>query len=86
MDLALLYPTHLALQKRQRSDVRETGVSRQDKGPIEGPPETLRTSQHYYIWGALNWAHSCRETPNESLIRPWTQKNIFPFPFRLNGM
>ena len=29
--------------------VRETGVSRHQGGPIEGPPETPRTSQHYYI-------------------------------------
>ena len=29
--------------------VRETGVSRHQGGPIEGPPETPRTSQHYPI-------------------------------------
>ena len=41
------------LEKQQRSDrrsaVRETGVSRHQGGPIEGPPETPRTSQHYRI-------------------------------------
>ena len=31
--------------------VRETGVSRHQGGPIEGPPETPRTSQHYHIEG-----------------------------------
>ena len=31
--------------------VRETGVSRHQGGPIEGPPETHRTSQHYRIEG-----------------------------------
>ena len=31
--------------------VRETGVSRYQGGPIEGPPETPRTSQHYHIEG-----------------------------------
>ena len=31
--------------------VRETGVSRHQGGPIEGPPETPRTSQHYRIEG-----------------------------------
>ena len=29
--------------------VRETGVSWDQGGPIEGPPETPRTSQHYHI-------------------------------------
>ena len=29
--------------------VRETGVSRHQGGPIEGPPKTPRTSQHYRI-------------------------------------
>ena len=29
--------------------VRETGVSRHHGGPIEGPPETPRTSQQYII-------------------------------------
>ena len=29
--------------------VRETGVSRHQGGPIEGPPESPRTSQHYRI-------------------------------------
>ena len=29
--------------------VREPGVSRHQGGPIEGPPETTRTSQHYRI-------------------------------------
>ena len=29
--------------------VRETGVSRHHGYPIEGPPETPRTSQHYHI-------------------------------------
>ena len=31
--------------------VRETGVSRHQGGPSEGPPETPRTSQHYHIEG-----------------------------------
>ena len=31
--------------------VRETGVSRHQGGPIEGPPETPLTSQHYHIEG-----------------------------------
>ena len=31
--------------------VRETGVSQHQGGPIEGPPETTRTSQHYRIAG-----------------------------------
>ena len=31
--------------------VQETGVSQHHGGPIEGPPETLRTSQHYHIEG-----------------------------------
>ena len=31
--------------------VQETGVSRHQGGPIEGPPETPRTSQHYLIEG-----------------------------------
>ena len=31
--------------------VRETGVSRHQGGPIEGPPETPRTSQRYRIGG-----------------------------------
>ena len=31
--------------------VRETGVSRHHGGPIEGPPETPRTSQDYHIEG-----------------------------------
>ena len=31
--------------------VRETGVSRHQGGPIEHPPETPRTSQHYQIEG-----------------------------------
>ena len=31
--------------------VRETGVSWHHGGPIEGPPETPRTSQHYRIEG-----------------------------------
>ena len=31
--------------------VRETGVSRHRGGPIEGPPETPRTPQHYHIEG-----------------------------------
>ena len=31
--------------------VRETSVSRHHAGPIEGHPETLRTSQHYHIEG-----------------------------------
>ena len=31
--------------------VRETGVSRHQEAPIEGPPETPRTSQHYRIEG-----------------------------------
>ena len=30
---------------------RETGVSRNQRGPIEGPLETSRTSQHYHIEG-----------------------------------
>ena len=34
--------------------VRETGVSRHQGGPIEGPPETPRTSQHYHIEGINN--------------------------------
>ena len=29
--------------------VRETGVSRHQGVPIESPPETPRTSQHYHI-------------------------------------
>ena len=29
--------------------VRETCVCRHQGGPIEGPPETPRTSQHYHI-------------------------------------
>ena len=29
--------------------VRETGVSRHQGGPIEGPPEPPRTSKHYCI-------------------------------------
>ena len=29
--------------------VRETGVSRHHGGPIEGPPETPRTSEHYRL-------------------------------------
>ena len=36
---------------RQTLAVRETGVSRHHGGPIEGPPETPRTSQHYRIEG-----------------------------------
>ena len=35
----------------RRTAVRETGVSRHHGGPIEGPPETPRTSQHYHIEG-----------------------------------
>ena len=35
----------------RRAAVRETGVSRYQGGPIEGPPETSRTSQHYRIEG-----------------------------------
>ena len=31
--------------------VRETGVSRHQGRPIEGPLETPRTSQHYHIEG-----------------------------------
>ena len=31
--------------------VRETGVSRHQGDPFEGPPETPRTSQHYRIEG-----------------------------------
>ena len=31
--------------------IRETGVSRHHGGPIEGPSETPRTSQHYRIEG-----------------------------------
>ena len=31
--------------------VRETGVSRHQGGPIEGPPETPRASQYYRIEG-----------------------------------
>ena len=31
--------------------VRETGGSRHQGGPIRGPPETPRTSQHYHIEG-----------------------------------
>ena len=31
--------------------VRETDVSRHQGGPIEGPPENPRTSQHYHIEG-----------------------------------
>ena len=34
-----------------RIAVRETGVSRHHRGPIEGLPETPRTSQHYHIEG-----------------------------------
>ena len=30
---------------------RETGVSRHQGGPIEEPPETPHTSQHYHIDG-----------------------------------
>ena len=33
--------------------VRETGVSRHQGGPIEGPPETPRTSQHYRTEGGM---------------------------------
>ena len=32
-----------------KKTARETGVSRHQGGPIEGPPETPRTSQHYRI-------------------------------------
>ena len=35
----------------RRAAVRETSVSRHHGGPIEGPPETPRTSQHYHIEG-----------------------------------
>ena len=35
----------------RRVAVRETGVSRYHGGPIEGPPETPRTPQHYRIKG-----------------------------------
>ena len=31
----------------QTCSFRETGVSRHQGGPIEGPPETPSTSQHY---------------------------------------
>ena len=34
--------------------VQETGVSRHQGGPIEGPPEIPRTSQHYRI-ELLTW-------------------------------
>ena len=33
------------------SAVRETSVSLHHGGPIEGPPETPRTSQHYRVEG-----------------------------------
>ena len=36
---------------RQALAVRETGVSRHQGGPMEGPPETHRTSQHYHNEG-----------------------------------
>lgn len=35
----------------RRVAVREAAVSRQHGGPIEGPPETPRTSQHCRIQG-----------------------------------
>jgi len=35
----------------RRVAVRKASVSRQHGGPIEGPPETPRTSQHYRIQG-----------------------------------
>ena len=41
-------------EKRHRQTyiaVRETGVSRHQGGPLEGPPETPRKSQHYRIEG-----------------------------------
>ena len=34
---------------RQALAVRETDVSRHQGAPIEGPPETPRTSQHYHV-------------------------------------
>ena len=50
------------LEKQQRSDrrsaVRETGVSRHQGSPIEGPPETPRTSQYYRIEGIKGWNFS----------------------------
>ena len=45
--------------KIRRTAVRETGVSRQNRGQIGGPSETLRTSHHYVIEGTkglINWA------------------------------
>ena len=36
---------------RQTLAVRETGVSRHQGFPIEGPPGTHRSSQHYHIEG-----------------------------------
>ena len=36
---------------RQTYSCRETGVSRHQRGPIEDPPETPRTLQHYCIEG-----------------------------------
>ena len=33
--------------------VRETGVSRHQRGTIKGLPETPRTSQHYHIEGLI---------------------------------
>ena len=35
----------------RREAVRETSVSRHHGGPIDGPPETPRASQHYRIEG-----------------------------------
>ena len=41
--------------------VRETGVSRHQGGPIEGPPGTPRTSQHYHIGGII-YIHESQST------------------------
>jgi len=45
----------LLLDRKTATDrliaVRETGASRHHGGPIEGPPETPRTSQYYHIEG-----------------------------------
>ena len=49
--------------------VREASVSRYNGGPIEGSPETPRTSQHYHfegLKGALNWSPIMPRDPSLS--------------------
>ena len=64
----------------QHTAVRETGVSRHHGGPIEGPPETRRTSLHYRMeWFKKRLTHRTPPQRNIGLrLLSWPRRRWGP--------